>query len=82
MFPRPSQIEKGQGIKAVKVIRQGLTQDDLKSVSEEDLDKMTREFKDKRAEGDRSVTQDFLKGLALKYGFTAGNFLSHGFKAG
>ena len=69
---RPLQIEKKHGIKAVKVIRQGLTQGDLKSVSEEDLEKITQEFKDKRGEGDRSVTEDFLKELAMKYGFTAG----------
>ena len=69
---RPSQIEEERGIKAVKVIRQGLTQEDLKSVSEEDLERITKEFQGKRAEGDRSITEDFLKELAMKYHFTAG----------
>ena len=69
---RPSRIGEERGIKAVKVIRQGLTQEDLKSVSEEDLERITKEFQHKRAEGDRSITEDFLKELAMKYHFTAG----------
>ena len=72
---RPSLIEEEQGIKAVKVIRPGLTQEDVKSVSEEDLERITKEFQDKRTEGDRSITKDFIKELAMKYHFTAGKWM-------
>ena len=72
---RPSRIGKERGIKAVKVIARGLTQEGLKSVSEEDLQRITKEFQDKRAEGDRAVTRDFIQELAVKHHFTTGKWM-------
>ena len=73
---RPSQIEKAQNIKAVRVIRPGLNEDDLKTVSEDDLEKITKEFVEERAKGDKFITPEFLNKLGKKYGFTTGKCYS------
>ena len=72
---KPSRIGRERRIKAVKVIARGLTQEGLKSVSEEDLQRITKEFQDKRAEGDRAVTRDFIQELAVKHQFTTGKWM-------
>ena len=74
---RPSQIQKAKGIKAVKVIRPGLNEDDLKTVSEEDLEKMTKEFEEECAKGDNFITPELLRELGRKYCFTSGKCYYH-----
>ena len=70
----PSQIGRGDGIKSVRVIRPGLSKQDVKPLSETDLDKVVNEFKEQRAKGDKKITKEFLKKLGVKHGFTTGQY--------
>ena len=69
---KPSQIEKAQRIHALRVIRPGLTEDNLETVSEDDLEKITKEFEEERAKGNKFITPKFLNKLGKKYGFIGG----------
>ena len=74
----PSQIRRNDGIKAVRVIRPGLSKQEVKPLSDRDLEKVVKEFKKQRAKGDKNITVGFLKRLGEKHGFTTGQYqLSH-----
>jgi hypothetical protein len=69
---KPSQIKmKEDGIKAVRVMRPGMSRDKVKTVSQEDLDKVLAEF---YASTSGAKTVEYLAGLAKKYKFTTGNW--------
>ena len=69
---RPSQIGMDEGIKAVRINRPGLTKEDLNPVTDDELERIMREFEEQRAKGDITITKEFLDNLGLKYGFTIG----------
>ena len=72
---RPSQIGMDEGIKAVRVNRRGLTKEakeDRNQVTNDELERITKEFEEQKAKGDVNITKEFLANLALKYGFTVG----------
>ena len=71
----PSQIGRDDGIKSVRVIRPGLSKQDVKPLSETDLDKVVNEFKEQSAKGDKTITKEFLKKLGVKHGFTTGQYV-------
>ena len=68
----PSQIRKEDGVKSVRVIRPGLTKQEVKPLSDRDLEKVVKEFKKQRAKGDEKITVGFLNRLGKKHGFTMG----------
>ena len=70
----PSQIRKQDGIKAVRVIRPGLSKKEVKPRSDKELEKVVKEFKKERAKGDEKITVTFLKRLGKKHGFTTGQY--------
>ena len=70
---RPSQIGMGEGIKAVRINRRGLTQEEQSPVTDDDLKRITNEFEEQRTtKGDVGITKEYLTNLGLKYGFTIG----------
>ena len=71
---RPSQIRKKDCIKAVRVIRPGLSKQDVKPLSERDLEKVVNEFREQRAKGDTEITEGFLKRLGEKHDFKTGQY--------
>jgi hypothetical protein len=71
---QPSKIKEKDCIKAVRVIKPGLTKAKVKPVSAEDLEKLMGEFKAKKAKGDINITPKYLVDLAVKYKFTTGNY--------
>ena len=71
----PSQIGRDDGIKSVRVIRPGLSKQDVKPLSETDLDKVVNEFKEQSAKGDKTITKEFLKKLGVKHGYTTGQYV-------
>ena len=73
---RPSQIGRDEGIKAVRVNRRGLKEEDVNTeVDVTKLEKVTKEFDEQRAKGDYAITKQFLVDLGLKHGLTIGNYL-------
>ena len=71
---KPSQIRKTDGIKAVRVIRPGLSKHDVKPLTDGDLEKVVKEFKKQREKGDEKITVGFLTRLGKKHGFTTGQY--------
>ena len=73
----PLEIGKDKRVRAVGVLRPSLTKQDLKEISTDDRESITRDFEKQRAKGDHAITQEFLKDLGLRYGFTSGKGYIH-----
>jgi hypothetical protein len=69
----PSKIIDDDFIKAVRVIKPGLTRADVKPVGTIELERLEEECNTMKSKGDTCVTPMYLRDLAVKYKFTSGN---------
>jgi hypothetical protein len=69
---QPSKITEDDCIKAVRVMKPGLTRADVNLVAAKDLERLEEEFNAMKAKGDTCITPEYLRDLAVKYKFTQG----------